>query len=170
MTDKKEVPQINPETDLSVDYINEYTSLCMSIQYKSKDKFLLDVKDNIPKKYIERFNPELYKDVITEENEEKIIQLDEIVADFNKTFNSEQNINDYSTLKYIDFKEQVPELIREEFEKEQTGKKPEDRGQLNIKDDFAFDNYRFVLAYFVNQISDILGGVNLKISSFFEKI
>ena len=169
MTDKQEVPQINPETGISVDYINEFTSLSLSIQYKSKDKFLSDVKNIIPRKYTEIFNEDEYENVITEENEEKITQLDEIVDEFNKTFSSEESIDNYSASKYIDFAEQISDLIKKEFEKEQTEKKPEKREELNMGD-FVFEKYRIVLAYFVNQTSDILGGVNLKIRSFFHKV
>jgi len=80
---KKQVPQITPDTGVSGDYSNELMMLLNVVEfYKINGK---DVFDKVKplKKYEERFSPDKYQDVITDQNRSTVKKMDDLVDKIN---------------------------------------------------------------------------------------
>lgn len=90
--EKYKVPQIS-KNDVSCDYINEFNSLFFMIngvkrlgeeKYRKVrgllegDYLLKDVP--VPKFYEERFDPEIYEDVINEKNKRRVKRINNLVG------------------------------------------------------------------------------------------
>ena len=89
--EKQNLPQLNKETGISVDYRNTYVALKTLLDRKGIDYLKNMIKENNIKfqKYEEYFPPFIYKDVITSENKETITEIDKLINDFNEKTNKE---------------------------------------------------------------------------------
>lgn len=85
-SEKKEVPQLNPKTGVSMDYFNEINAIFGSLLSSSLGlKFIEKMsKENsiYLKKYEEVYSE--YSDVITDKNRKSIKRLDDLVGEINE--------------------------------------------------------------------------------------
>jgi len=115
----EEVPQLE-ETGLSGDYTNEFNSLIMAYsQATPPNKILNAIKLHrglpIFKKYVTRFPHDEYRNVITQKNELKVRQLDEIVDGINEKWHKQTPTEE----EFIGTMNRIYEIIRDRpvFEK-----------------------------------------------------
>ena len=90
---KKEVPQISPVTNVSLDYVNAFTGLILSYRMKGIPFVKDTVKENFftLKKYKDYYFD--YGNVVNEKNKDRIKQLDELVDQFNQLIKNPDSIN-----------------------------------------------------------------------------
>ncbi len=86
---KEEVPQVYPETGMSVDFANEFIALIMELQLISKEKesearnylaALFLTKDF--KLYQERYPEAKYNNVVNEQNRDAVDEINSIIEKF----------------------------------------------------------------------------------------
>ena len=80
---KKEVPQINENTGISVDYWNEFSRKLNFFDKNNIKGLKQNLKEN-PIKYYEVFFPSsIYENVVNSENEERVKELNNLVTIIN---------------------------------------------------------------------------------------
>lgn len=95
--EKQTIPQLNKETGISADYRNTYVALKTWLNKNGIDSLKNFIKSNEIKldRYEEYFSPLVYKDVITSENKDSVIEIDKLISNFNEKTNKE-NIESFS--------------------------------------------------------------------------
>ncbi len=98
----KELPQFNPNTGLSFDYRNEYSFLIGYLDFLGIDE-VRKVLDKLKEKshteyytmkmYEERFRPDVYKDVITDQNREAVETIKKLAGDLNIMFRNPESMS-----------------------------------------------------------------------------
>lgn len=102
---KKTLPQLDLETGISQDYVNNYAWIFIAIMLKDKEHFLYEpIKQGKIKRYEERFNPAVYD---IDFNNPRIELLDEI-ADY---INMKKDKNCLDIEELVELAECAVELI-----------------------------------------------------------
>ena len=95
-----EVPQISKNTNVSMDYWNEYFSKAGGLNHGLH--FVAKMFQKFPiKKYEERFSREKYENVITFQNSERIKKLNELSDFVNEKFVDVSNFTEFDVKKVI---------------------------------------------------------------------
>jgi hypothetical protein len=85
---------INPKTGITMDYMNEY---CPHITlFGIGDRKLIGyfLKKKSIQKYEERYSPEIYEDVITLQNQFRVVRLNQLAEIVNVNFQTLENFDD----------------------------------------------------------------------------
>jgi hypothetical protein len=101
----RRVPQLQEETGISADYLNEYFPKCITLELRGINKVAELVRVSPIKKYRERFPENVYDNVVNGENERRVSRLDEIAEDVNK------RMIDTSRFSEKDFKRMINEVV-----------------------------------------------------------
>jgi len=91
---RREVPQISPETGVSNDYSNQFNGLVSAFLAKGMD-FVKKLLKSIPfhmQKYEEVYSE--YKNIINDKNRDKIKRLDELAIAMNEILKDPDSINE----------------------------------------------------------------------------
>lgn len=95
-----EVPQIATKTGISQDYWTEYFAKAGFLQKGIES--VAKIFEMFPiKKYEQRFSPEIYENVITEENRKRVARLNELADIANKSFRDISKFNEHQFKNHI---------------------------------------------------------------------
>ncbi len=97
----EEMPQVNPESGISKDYINEIASLVTICDYYGPSEITKMYPDYRVKKYEERFPLDKYKDVITDKNRQLVEAINAQADLINADLANIDNISKEDMLKHL---------------------------------------------------------------------
>lgn len=101
----RRVPQIQEETGVSADYLNEYFPKCIALELRGINKVAELFRESPIRRYRERFPEDVYDNVVNGKNERRVSRLDEIAEDFNK------RMVDPKMFSEKDFKRMINEVV-----------------------------------------------------------
>ncbi len=108
--EKLEMPQLNPATEISNDYRNEFTSFFSLFSMDDKQQ-VLDILKQLNevriKKYEELYSSKIYKNIITPKNKDSIEKLNKLVDQIN------EKLLKFEATDYEDFKEDFMKMYKE---------------------------------------------------------
>lgn len=88
-----EVPQVF-ETGVSHDYMNEYAPVAGFFDLGGIPELVKTLKRSPVKKYAERFSPDVYDQVVNNQNRERVARLDEIAEEVNTRYIDPNNFTE----------------------------------------------------------------------------
>lgn len=108
--EKEELPQTD-EYGISYDYINALSTPIISYRVAGREGLIDYLRENGSiQKYEERFPSSQYKNVITSQNQEKIVQINTMVDSLNTDLNDLDNLD---AAAFIEKALQIVQFIRE---------------------------------------------------------
>lgn len=95
------MPQVWEATGVSQDYFNEYVGFKWYHDARSLEKIAEKVRERPVKKYEERFPPRAYEEVITDQNRQRVQQLDELADYVNAQFNDAKGFTEADVKRVV---------------------------------------------------------------------